>query len=119
MGADLDGCRPGRDHGDPVAHPVRSRVPGDVAVSPQSKEAPVNLWAYIGWRSSGLALLATVLLSPTVGSAAGPDNVLFVGWGQKVDNLDPQTSRGNRNWWVLAELYDTLTVLPEDRKSTR
>ena len=73
----------------------------------------MNLWAYIGWRSSGLALLATVLLSPTVGSAAGPDNVLFVGWGQKVDNLDPQTSRGNRNWWVLAELYDTLTVLPD------
>ena len=36
-----------------------------------------------------------------------------MGWGQKVDNLDPQTSRGNRNWWVLAELYDTLTVLPD------
>lgn len=39
------------------------------------------------------------------------ETTLFVGWGQQVDNLDPQTSRGNRNWWVLAELYDTLTVL--------
>ena len=58
------------------------------------------------------ALLAIVALWPALASAAGPDNVLFVGWGQKVDNLDPQTSRGNRNWWVLAELYDTLTVLP-------
>lgn len=40
-------------------------------------------------------------------------STLFVGWGQQSDNLDPQTARGNRNWWVLAELYDTLTVLPE------
>ena len=59
------------------------------------------------------ALLTVLALWPAIGSAAGPDNVLFVGWGQKVDNLDPQTSRGNRNWWVLAELYDTLTVLPD------
>jgi peptide/nickel transport system substrate-binding protein len=37
---------------------------------------------------------------------------LQVAWDQVQDNLDPQTARGNRNWWVLAELYDTLTYLP-------
>jgi peptide/nickel transport system substrate-binding protein len=37
---------------------------------------------------------------------------LVVAWDQVPDNLDPQTARGNRNWWVLAELYDTLTYLP-------
>ncbi len=47
---------------------------------------------------------------PTTASAA--NQTLFVGWGQKVDNIDPQTARGNRNWWVLAEMYDTLTTLP-------
>lgn len=37
---------------------------------------------------------------------------LVVAWDQVPDNLDPQTARGNRNWWVIAELYDTLTYLP-------
>jgi peptide/nickel transport system substrate-binding protein len=37
---------------------------------------------------------------------------LIVAWDQVPDNLDPQTARGNRNWWVLAELYDTLPYLP-------
>lgn len=37
---------------------------------------------------------------------------MTVVWDQVQDNLDPQTSRGNRNWWVLSELYDTLTYLP-------
>ena len=73
----------------------------------------MNLRQMCGRRRWTTALLAIVALWPALASAAGPDNVLFVGWGQKVDNLDPQTSRGNRNWWVLAELYDTLTVLPE------
>ena len=73
----------------------------------------MNLRQLCGRRRWTTALLAIVALWPALASAAGPDNVLFVGWGQKVDNLDPQTSRGNRNWWVLAELYDTLTVLPE------
>ena len=36
---------------------------------------------------------------------------LLVAWDQVPDNLDPQTARGNRNWWVLAELYDTLPYL--------
>lgn len=37
---------------------------------------------------------------------------LQVAWDQLQDNLDPQTARGNRNWWVLTDLYDTLTYLP-------
>lgn len=37
---------------------------------------------------------------------------LVVAWDQVPDNLDPQTARGNRNWWVLAEIYETLTYLP-------
>jgi peptide/nickel transport system substrate-binding protein len=37
---------------------------------------------------------------------------LIVAWDQVPDNIDPQTARGNRNWWVLAELYDTLPYLP-------
>jgi len=37
---------------------------------------------------------------------------LIVAWEQVPDNLDPQTARGNKNWWVLAELYDTLPYLP-------
>lgn len=40
---------------------------------------------------------------------------LVVAWDQVQDNLDPQTARGNRNWFVLAEIYDTLTYLPGDR----
>src|SRR6266566_1377671 len=36
---------------------------------------------------------------------------LIVAWDQVPDNLDPQTARGNKNWWVLAELYDTLPYL--------
>ena len=73
----------------------------------------MSLWRFCDRRRWTIALLTVLALWPAFGSAAGPDNVLFVGWGQKVDNLDPQTSRGNRNWWVLAELYDTLTVLPD------
>ena len=74
----------------------------------------MSLWRFCDRRCwTTTALLTVLALWPAIGSAAGPDNVLFVGWGQKVDNLDPQTSRGNRNWWVLAELYDTLTVLPD------
>lgn len=49
--------------------------------------------------------------APAAAEEAAP-TMLYVGWGQQSDNLDPQTARGNRNWWVLAELYDTLTVLP-------
>lgn len=49
-------------------------------------------------------------------SAAAAEGViagtLQVAWDQVQDNLDPQTARGNRNWWVLAELYETLTYLP-------
>jgi peptide/nickel transport system substrate-binding protein len=37
---------------------------------------------------------------------------LRVAWDQVQDNFDPQTARGNRNWWVLSELYETLTYLP-------
>lgn len=48
---------------------------------------------------------------PATSVPAAPQT-LFVAWGQKVDNLDPQSARGNRNWWVLAEMYDTLTTLP-------
>ncbi|MPZ24641.1 MAG: hypothetical protein GEU28_14170 [Dehalococcoidia bacterium] len=46
------------------------------------------------------------------GASASPET-LIVAWDQVPDNLDPQTARGNRNWWVLAEIYDTLTYLPE------
>ena len=45
------------------------------------------------------------------GSAASSSSLL-VTWDQVPDNLDPQTARGNRNWWVLAEIYETLTYLP-------
>src|SRR5439155_22177627 len=56
--------------------------------------------------------------APTA-AAAGPParrgdatTTLVVAWDQVPDNLDPQTARGNRNWWVLAEIYGTLTWLP-------
>ncbi len=44
--------------------------------------------------------------------AGGSPGTLVVAWDQVPDNLDPQTARGNRNWWVLAEIYETLTYLP-------
>jgi peptide/nickel transport system substrate-binding protein len=47
-----------------------------------------------------------------VAAAQGAGATLQVAWDQVQDNLDPQTARGNRNWWVLQELYDTLTYLP-------
>lgn len=37
---------------------------------------------------------------------------ITVSWDQDPDNLDPQTARGNKNWWVLQDIYDTLTYLP-------
>lgn len=45
-------------------------------------------------------------------NAASTTETLLVAWDQVPDNLDPQTARGNRNWWVLAEVYETLTYLP-------
>ncbi len=54
-------------------------------------------------------------LSRAVGTASAQraiSGTLQVAWDQVQDNLDPQTARGNRNWWVLTELYDTLTYLP-------
>jgi peptide/nickel transport system substrate-binding protein len=47
--------------------------------------------------------------APAEGTIAG---TLQVAWDQVQDNLDPQTARGNRNWFVLSELYETLTYLP-------
>lgn len=43
----------------------------------------------------------------------GEVTTLFVGWDLQSDNLDPQTSRGNRNWHQLGELYEGLTVLKD------
>lgn len=54
-------------------------------------------------------------LSRTAGTASAQraiSGTLQFAWDQLQDNLDPQTARGNRNWWVLTELYDTLTYLP-------
>ena len=62
-------------------------------------------------------VLATVgrqfaTLSAVAQDVASPTATLMVAWDQVPDNLDPQTARGNRNWWVLAEFYETLTYLP-------
>jgi len=54
-------------------------------------------------------------LSRVAGTAMAQQAIsgtLQAAWDEVQDNLDPQTARGNRNWWVLTELYDTLTYLP-------
>lgn len=57
----------------------------------------------------GTRLSAIPAAAQEDGAATG---TLLVAWDQVPDNLDPQTARGNRNWWVLAEIYETLTYLP-------
>ena len=61
-----------------------------------------------------LAITGSRLRPESVAAQEGgaASNTLLVAWDQVVDNLDPQTARGNRNWWVLAEIYETLTYLP-------
>lgn len=59
--------------------------------------------------TAGIDVVAKPAAAQNAASAA---TTLMVVWDQVPDNLDPQTARGNRNWWVLAELYDTLTYLP-------
>jgi peptide/nickel transport system substrate-binding protein len=58
---------------------------------------------------AGSSRLSTLASAQEGGAASG---TLVVAWDQVPDNLDPQTARGNRNWWVLAEIYETLTILP-------
>jgi peptide/nickel transport system substrate-binding protein len=75
--------------------------------------------AFRGAVGAGVALSAASFASRPIhaavaaaqGAGSSP-NTLIVAWDQVPDNLDPQTARGNRNWWVLAEIYDTLTYLP-------
>jgi peptide/nickel transport system substrate-binding protein len=67
--------------------------------------------------AAGAGLLAAAgsrfATMPVAAQDAGPESTtLVVTWDQVPDNLDPQTARGNRNWWVLAEIYETLTFLP-------
>ncbi len=64
--------------------------------------------------AGGAAVAAGSLALPVAGTRAQEDltSTLTVAWDQVPDNLDPQTARGNKNWWVLAEIYETLTYLP-------
>lgn len=50
-------------------------------------------------------------LAGTAHAQRATSGTLQVAWDQVQDNLDPQTARGNRNWWIVTELYDTLTYL--------
>jgi len=79
-----------------------------------------------GWATHRISRRAVVKGSVAAGlvtaAGIGPRRVaaqdgteatsLLVTWDQVPDNLDPQTARGNKNWWVLAEIYETLTYLP-------